>query len=264
MNTRNNTRKLAFEQVENREMMAGNVQAAIYGGELVIVGDNQSNQIEVTEIGNNVVQIKATDGTTVNGTNVAYFFNPSDNINVYMNGGNDRLILESTAGRTTTFNKAYIDMGSGQDYLCVWGTAINGPATLITGADWENESDTIDMGKHPFNPTFHSANFWSSLDIKTGGGDDFVTMRENVNVYGNLSIRTGDGNDQLRMDKVLAYKDFFADLGKGDDQMNAWGLTARGSVNINAGSGGLDRYFGSLDYLNVWYGMSGFERVNRW
>ncbi len=264
MNARTQTRKLAFEQVENREMMAGNVSAAIWGNELVIVGDNQSNQIEVTEIGNNFVQIKATDGTTVNGAASAYFYNPSDNVNAYMNGGNDRLLMMSTAGRTTTFNKTYIDMGSGSDYLGLWGTAIFGQATLITGADWENESDTIDAGKHPFNPSFHSANFWSNLDIRTGGGDDYVTMRENTNVYGNLSVLTGSGNDQVRLDRVLAYRDFYADLGSGSDQMNAWGLNARGNVTINAGAYDNDLYFGSMDYLNVWKGMSGFERVNRW
>lgn len=261
MNTRPQTRKLAFEQVEDREMMAGNVAAAMYGNELVIQGDNNSNQIEVTEIGNNVVQIKATDGTTVNGATTAYFYNPSDNINVYMNGGNDRFLMMSTAGRTTTFNKTYIDMGSGSDYLGLWGTAIFGQATLVTGADGENESDTIEIGKQPFDASFQIANFWSNLDIKTGGGDDYVNFREKTNVYGNLSLRTGDGADQVRMDRLLAYRDFFADLGKGDDQMNAGGLDARGNVYIDAGLGN-DLYLGSSRYMRWINGtLSQFERL---
>ena len=262
MNARNQTRKLAFEQVENREMMAGNVSAAIYGNELVIQGDNNSNQIDVTEIGNNFVQIKAVDGTTVNGAAVAYFYNPTDNINAYMYGGNDRIIFESTGTRTTAFNNVYVDMGSGMDYLGFWGTAVNGNAKLITGQDWENDSDTIEIGRHPFNSNFSMANFWSNLDIKTGGGDDSVAFRQNTNVYGNLSLQTGDGKDQVILERVLAYKDFFADLGAGDDQMNAGGLTARGKVWIDAGTG-YDFYLGSMNYLSWNNGtLSRFNRIN--
>ena len=265
MNARNETRKLAFEQCENREMMAGNVAAAMYGDQLVIQGDNQSNSIEVSEIGNNVVQIKAANGTTVNGATTAYFFNPSDKINAFMNGGDDMLIIHNNPGRTTTFNNVYINMGSGRDQLAFWGTSVFGNATVVMGAEWENDADYLDIGKHPLDPNPNSpqANFWANLDVKTGGGDDSIAFREKTNVFGNVSLRTGAGKDSVRIDQMYAARDFFADLGSGDDQMNAGGLYARGNVWIDAGYG-YDLYLGSMNYLS-WNKatLSRFERINR-
>ncbi len=150
MNARTQTRKLAFEQVENREMMAGNVSAAMYGDQLVIQGDNNSNTIEITEIYNRVVEIKATNSTTINGTDKAYFYIPSDKINVFMNGGDDTLTIASTAGRSPTgFENAYIDMGSGRDQLALWGTQMIN-TTVVMGADWEYDADYLDIGRNPY------------------------------------------------------------------------------------------------------------------
>lgn len=257
MNARNQTRKLAFEQCEGREMMAGNVSAAMYGGELVIQGDNQSNSIEITEITNYAVEIKATNGTTINGTNVAYFFNPSDKINAYMNGGDDVLTLASTAGRNPTgFVNAYIDMGSGRDQLGFWGTQ-NVNTTVVMGADWENDADYLDIGRNPFLANSPSANFWGNLDIRTGGGDDYIALREYTNVYGNTRINMGEGNDSLRIDRMYAARDFYANLGNGNNQVNAGGLTARGYTVFDAGTG-YDIYLGSPNHVR-----RGFELFYR-
>lgn len=262
MNTRTQSRKLAFEQVENREMMAGNVSAAIYGGELVIVGDDQSNSIQVTEVSDRVVEINAINGTTINGASVAYFYNPSDKLNAYMNGGDDVLQILTTQGhRTTTFNNVFINMGSGRDGLGISDTAIFGNSTLIMGADWENDTDVLVLGgKLIGTQTPPITNFWANLDIKTGGGGDYVYFLDKTNVYGNLSLRTGDGDDQVQMERLLAYKDFYADLGNGDDQMNAGGLDARGNVYIDAGWGN-DLYLGSSRYMRWINGtLSRFDR----
>jgi hypothetical protein len=64
-----------------------------------------------------------------------------------------------------------------------------------------------------------------------------------------LTLITEGGKDSVLLERTLAYKNFYADLGNGDDQMNAWGLNARGSVTIDGGYG-IDFFYGSANYLN--------------
>jgi hypothetical protein len=250
MKTRNETRKLTFEQCEKREVMAGNVQAGIWGGELVIQGDNNSNQVEVSEYMNGFYEVKGSNGTTINGGTAAYLYNPTDKVNAYLYGGDDLLVFGNKPNRQTAMAGVYVDMGSGADQLGFWGTSVGfNNSTVVMGADWENDADTFDMGKNVFaGPNSPQATFWGNLNVRTGGGNDQVIFRDSSYIYSNLSINTGNGNDQVRVDR-LNVRDFFADLGSGDDQINVGGLTARGNINIDAGIG-YDIYLGSLD--NIW------------
>ena len=67
-------RILGLEQLERREVLAGNVAASLRGGDLFLNGDNLANDISITRIGPNSVTI-AGNGTTVNGQAAVTFNN---------------------------------------------------------------------------------------------------------------------------------------------------------------------------------------------
>src|SRR5207237_910140 len=85
----------AFETLENRYMLSGNVTVSVAKGNLVIKGDNADNQITITS-----TTITGNGGTTVNGVltpvPIPVF---SGDIKMDLKGGNDT--ATSTGPRTT-------------------------------------------------------------------------------------------------------------------------------------------------------------------
>ncbi len=70
------SRKLSFQTLEDRSLMAGNVTAAVQNhAALVVTGDNQDNAIEIQQVGDGQFKILVIDGTTkINGQTTATFF----------------------------------------------------------------------------------------------------------------------------------------------------------------------------------------------
>jgi hypothetical protein len=244
-------RNLSLETLEARQVMAGDVQVGLWANELVIKGDNNSNTVEVSEYAHRYYEVRGLNGTTINGRSAAYVFNPTDRVNAYMNGGNDLLVFGNKSNFRTSMESLYVDMGSGADQLGLWGASVGfSGATVVMGAEWENDADFFDMGKNVFaGPNSPHAQVWGNLNVRTGGGDDKVIFRDLCSTYGSVSLRTGGGADEVRIDSLRVNKNFFADLGSGDDAINVVGLQTRGTQTIDGGAD-RDSYIGSMD--DIW------------
>src|SRR5262245_5328671 len=71
-NTRR-SRKLHFESLEGRALLAGNVTAAVTGGDLIITGDAEANSIVIVHgRGAGEYLVKGVDGTTINGAGSSF------------------------------------------------------------------------------------------------------------------------------------------------------------------------------------------------
>src|SRR5882672_7896693 len=88
-------RILGLEQLERREVLAGNVAAVVRGGDLVVTGDNLGNDITITRSGASGITITG-NGTTVNGQAAVTLSNFRRNVNVDLNGGDDSVMFQST------------------------------------------------------------------------------------------------------------------------------------------------------------------------
>src|SRR5262245_61665314 len=93
-NSSNSGRRLRFESLEDRTLMAGNVTAAVVNGTLQITGDKSANVIQIQQGTGNGIRLVGI-GTTINGSSLAVNFAGASNIDLDMLAGNDSVTASS-------------------------------------------------------------------------------------------------------------------------------------------------------------------------
>ena len=178
-------RKCKFESLENRQMMAGDVMAAVHAGTLFIKGDNLSNGITITPgaIPNQVIitGINAGgSGTTVNGlTNTAVpINNVTMDIKIKMLRGNDIV----TVNNLTVNGSLKINTDGGVDTVTVNASTICGDLDVNTGGS----ADTVTVTNTLVN---------GEAEFRTGGDCDHLTIT--ASTLGELDVHLEEGNDTL-------------------------------------------------------------------
>src|SRR5262245_12696019 len=115
--SRNQFRNLAIEQLESREVMAGNVTAVLVGNTLSLTGDEAANDLEIHQIAVGKIRVESgADATTINGKAGPIDFDLADgNLRVKLAGGNDQFVVGDPLGMTTKLASLVIDTGAGSD-----------------------------------------------------------------------------------------------------------------------------------------------------
>jgi len=189
-------RRVRFEFLEQREMLAGDVKAAVSaGGILTLTGDFQDNSIVVTQVSPNrfSVQPLAFNGaTSVNGSN-STFITPVGKtitgVTINMDGGNDRVVLKNMSILGDL--KIQLDGGkaSGQtDSLTMQNVSVDGATTVNSG----NGNDSITIS----NCSFDVGGSGTDLKISTGTGRDTVRI-QGSKFTNDLKVGTGGENDTV-------------------------------------------------------------------
>lgn len=178
-------RNLQLEQLELRLALAGDVLVAVDGAHLAIVGDGQSNQVEmqtVDDAGTLAIVGRADTQLIFDGEPFA----PGEPV-----------LLEAFSGITN------IELGGGNDRLVMHGVHL-GPTFVNTGAN----ADTVVMAGSAFGGPF-------ALDLGTGN-DRFIAHHS---VFGGpLAVDGGTGDDHVVMGRIAAGAAAI-DLGAGEDRM---------------------------------------------
>ena len=193
----------AAESLETRTLLTGNVQAVISGGNLVLTGDVDSNEVQVSfDSGLNNIVVDGLNGTTINGV--------SSQFTAFT--GTQRLPGSILAA-----------LGDGDDVL-----TINGVIALDNvEANGEAGDDTI---------TLNNTHSGDNVELNGGAGND----RLEINVSGiddNLTIRGGDGNDTISIE-VSVVDDFFTvEGGAGDDVVGLNQFSVGDDLRIDLGDG---------------------------
>ena len=99
---------ILFESLEPRVLLSGDVTAALSGGMLKIIGDENPNQIAI-EMDSDEVQIVGLDGESINGTDEVSFKNVTG-IKLQMKKG-----MDSVSVQNVSLDKLRIDLGHGSD-----------------------------------------------------------------------------------------------------------------------------------------------------
>jgi hypothetical protein len=168
---RNSTRgrspvRLQMHQLETRDTPAGTVTATFAGGVLTLTGDDDSNQIQLMQLGTDITVV-GNGGTTITGGPT---FSNVTSVKAVMKGGNDE-ILSNPIGPFSLSGAANFDLGDGDNTL---GLSTAGVITL------------------------------GSLTVKAGDGDDSITLSglAGSKVNGNASFDMKAGDTSVQMNNV--------------------------------------------------------------
>jgi hypothetical protein len=244
MNTHSPCRdgRFGVEGLETREVMAGNVTAAVNNGVLNIVGDNQSNGVLIQQIGDKQFKITGQNqnaSTTINGQAYVTVSNVSKDIVVNLNGGDDFVIVEGLAGyqlagslkvnagdgydsvsvnKLTVQKDLVVQMGAGDDSASVRSTRVGQDVKFdgSTGDDSFSTNDSI-VGR--------------DASVSLGAGSDSASfyqssIRRDVKVVGEA------GDDSASVSKSEVYRDASLSLGADYGNFNVYDSTIRRDLKI--------------------------------
>lgn len=204
-----NPARLSMECLERREVKAGNVQAWVdSSGTLNVVGDGASNGVRITQVSPTSFTVSGLNhfgATGINGFSSRTFNNVRNDIAVDLGNGDDYLALGGTTagGRARLNDDLFIAMGAGRDTVDIRGLM---------------NRDVDDY-----------------MSIDTGSGDDWVYL-STISCNAGLDVRTGSGNDRLTMGNSAAGW-MNADLGTGNDEADIRASWFANLSTVDGGSG---------------------------
>jgi hypothetical protein len=239
---RASSRRLAFEQLERREVLSGNVGAVAYQGTLFLSGDSASNQIKITSSASGKFTIAGADGTgtTVNKKS-SQTFSGVHSLNIKMGNGNDDVrIYNQFGGVVAILGNLTIGGGEGTDKIDL---NVNIGGTLLIGG--EGGSDDIDV----------DGRVGGNAEIYGGSGNDKIDAGsfKHLVVAGSLGIKAGDGADRVIVSAQIAkLLSVYGDAG--NDVLRVDNSKIVGNVNVFGGVGD-DRIDFGYEYLTTYGGI---------
>ena len=176
------------ENLENRQLMAGDVSVALTnGGDLVVRGDNAANEIVITSSpDSDAFWVEGIDGTTINGRSQRMLFDGvTDDIRINLRNGDNKLLLTHDGDNGVNpfhiADRLEIRTGNGNDAVILNLDQANGQVRISSGAG----NDTVGILESALR---------DRLAINTASGNDTVTVQESL-VDGPAEVRTGSGDD---------------------------------------------------------------------
>jgi len=176
-------RRLKAERLEQRVVLAGNVDVALSFTELTIVGDANDNVIEVEEIASNQIRVTGLAGTTINSGVVPVVISAPliDVVLAKMYDGDDRMVVKNMTLTDNADGVLRVVGGAGEDNF------------LIDNVQ-TTDSIVLDMGEHD---DVVRSRYTKTLNhqIATGNGADSTV----IEYFGakNLKLTSLEGNDKI-------------------------------------------------------------------
>jgi hypothetical protein len=237
----------AFENLERRNPLAGNITAAVVGGNLILEGDNNSNAVQVRQTGEASWEVRGL-GTQINGSNSAFTANGVlAGIDADLNRGND--FIKVFNGTIAT--DLLIETNQGADSVQLINLNINGIANITTGDD----SDAVLVSDVEANTTVeglegagfilntHGATdsvvidrlLAASAALHLGSGNDSLAMTRSAFDL-ELRIQASDGTDAVSLNDIEA-EDLWVHMGDGDFDALAVANSSATNASFRGGNG---------------------------
>lgn len=272
MKNKGNARRLGFENLEGRTLLAGNVTAAVANGVLVVTGDDAANFLQIRQLpasgsaGStgewagaryeviNPYVPKGDTPTLINGQSSAIVEGVKNGVTIRMNGGNDHVILyrPGAAGlRANAPGNVDFDMGTGSDVLGVY--IVNHQqvdAKLGSGADRTyilGQVSTLNVvgdaawqvGDPPGGDSINldlTAAGPVSIDGKYGNNDIRAKLATTTS-RATVTIATGNGSDSVDLRGLVLAAPLRIDTGDGADWVTLAHTESTKFVGVNTGRG---------------------------
>jgi hypothetical protein len=245
-------KRLGLETLESRRLLAGDVTAEVVDGNLLLRGDQLSNQIELRAAADGtaaieIVGLPGEDGdlTTINGASSYVFDGVTGDISASMRGGDDVIYIHDL----DLPGDLNVRTGRGNDRVLVGGLPRDaGPIVAplpdeavdeaFASADLVAPGEPVDIVPILPRPNVTIA---GQARIVTGAGNDAVVMGS-LEVYDNMTINSGRHGDVIRLGinelQVPTDGELLGDIAFVEDgpPINL-PLDVFGSLRINTGGG---------------------------
>jgi hypothetical protein len=202
-----NRRRLGFQTLERRTMMAGDVAVQLSAdGVLQITGDDAANSVEVRQIGADAFEIKGLtyggSATTINGKGTGISVKGEVlSIHASMHGANDSFTLLGIGDIPNMLDEELrVETGAGSDHVEI--------RTFSTVGNWDIVTDPTGT---------------------RGSGSDKVIVDEAL-TFGAVSVSTGAGGDRIQFFATEPYGLNIVHQGYHID--SGWGTTGADKVLI--------------------------------
>jgi hypothetical protein len=173
-----------YQQLELRQLMAGNVVVSLQANSLVVSGDGAANQIQLSGTPDGRVRVTGLTGTNINSGTADFVVDvPVRDVTIQMGNGDDSVDIENLV--TTGFLN--IDLGSGNDSLEV--RDINVRVLNVDGRDGDDVMQ------------FHNTFSHGYITMQGGNGDDAIAITAMATNRGFL-VTMDDGADLLAIDNL--------------------------------------------------------------
>ena len=174
-------RRLALEKLQIRELLAGDVTAAVTNGFLVVRGDDAANELTIERVSGDRVRVTGATGTTINGLTQPAILKVRKGYDIATGGGDDKL----TVIGLNAFGRYEIrmELGAGNDTL----VASNLVAQRIhSNGGAGNDSITV-----------RNSRSWRGSGVGGGAGDDTIVL-ENLRFGNGSCIDGGTGKNTVQ------------------------------------------------------------------
>ncbi len=219
--------QLRLEALEERIAPAGAILAEIRGGNLVITGDADANDIVIDNAGLAAGQVRLTSGadaTEINGgVGPVILDGFTRGIAMKMGDGDDSVDLDGL----DIDGGVAADMGDGADALAFDLTVVHGNLKVKMG-DGDDFFGT-------------ELSFFDNLKVDMGDGENDIVVNDSQ-LLGTASFKAGFGGDTFVLHNTATDKTLSVDMGNGDAGINindsVLGNTGRGyGTKITVGTG---------------------------
>ena len=216
-----------LETLEDRRMMAGDVTARVVNGDLVITGDNQSNEMYLYDNGDGSYVMFGENGTRINGLSGYPLDGVSDDIRINLRGGDNRIALLGL----DLADDITIRTGSGNDKIILSEATIRSNLRMRTGGG----DDSIRIMTSTILGQFNAA---------TGAGNDEIAATHSA--VGSGRVNTGRGNDEVNYFVFATQSSFQQNSGSGEDLMRVQQMVGQYEFNGSSGTNVYEAFLNSL------------------
>jgi uncharacterized linocin/CFP29 family protein len=174
-------RRLVLEKLHARELLAGDVTAAVTNGFLVVRGDDAANELTIERVAGDKVRVTGATGTTINGLTQPAILRVRKGYDISTGGGDDKLTVIglNAVGRY----EIRMDLGAGNDVLVA-----NNLLAQRIHAGGGNGNDSL---------TIRNSRSRRGSGVGGGAGDDTMVL-ENLRFGNGSCIDGGTGKNTVQ------------------------------------------------------------------
>lgn len=214
-----------IQSLETRQLLAGDVTVGLSAADardLVITGDNSSNEIVVEEVAANRIRVSGQDGTTINGGTRSATFTVTDDVRIDMKGGSDRVTVRNLSQTSQSHSDVSVNLGTGNDTLVIDSVDAERYLKVMGGSG----DDTIDVMES------------TARDMTIDGeyDEDSIHLLE-VTVDNSVTVDGGEQADTLRVEDSVISNDLIVDGDTGGDDIDVRDVETGDNIVVDAGSG---------------------------
>lgn len=240
------SRRLGLECLESRRLLAGEVLVHVSTGDLIVRGDDESNQLDITQLPDGRFRVTALADTTLKtkteaGLDMVTVDGVTDDVMIEMKaGGNtvtvhnatvpDELKMTGTTGADdfriseVVAGKATVSTSRGANAVYISASRIGRDLSVRGGSD-DDRVEIVDLqvdGK-------------ATIDTSSGGG---IVGLQDVSIGTDLNVKSSSGGDVVGLKTVQVGRNLSIKTSSGDDRIGLADTQVHGAATIDGGSAG--------------------------